>query len=63
MAKSKHNATGNGTHRQRVFKFRQSQIAAAKLAAELEAQSNVGQECRDDEKPKFEILPEVTVDA
>lgn len=58
MAKSKHNATGNGTHRQRVFKFRASQLAAAKLVTELEVKHiNLGQ--GSNEPSKFEVLPEV----
>lgn len=58
MAKSKHNITGNGSHRQRVLKFQTAQIAAAKLVTELEVKHiNLGQ--GSNEPSKFEVLPEV----
>ena len=40
MAKSKHKITKQGTHRQRVYRFKQSIIAQRKQLAESERQAS-----------------------
>ena len=46
MAKSKHNKTGNGTHRERVHKARTALELARKMAALQELQDRLQKEIR-----------------
>lgn len=59
MARTKHNKTGNGSHRQRLYQYRVSRAEALKaaLAAELSLKLPA-----DTTPAKFEVLPEVNAE-
>ena len=59
MAKSKHNKTGNGTHRERIFKYHQQQTLMRKAMLQLEKEKLT--QMVETAKPTFEVTTEGAV--